>query len=195
MNILITGGNRGLGRSIQQRFGGDSISRHNGTDITQDHDKIANMSLDYDVFVNNAFDGPFQEPWADFAQTQVLFAVARLWQQQGKMGHIINIGSVGTERVVPPDPTFETYRVAKAALKAHSLQWTEAFKSNRVRFKTTLLTLDRLDTDLSRGRDTWTGNGLDLGYICDQVDLVLRSPGNTCPGEIVLWCNLDHKQQ
>lgn len=193
MKYMITGGGRGLGLAICQHFGGDSFSRENGHDITQSTDRLATISLDYDVFVNNAFDGPFQEPWADFAQTQLLWQVANAWRQHHKTGWIINIGSVGTETVVTPDPAFETYRVAKAALKAHSLQWTQAFKEQRVTFRTTLLTLDRLDTPLSRSRASWTGNGLDCQAICEWIDQIVRTPANTCIGEIVAWVAFDHK--
>jgi hypothetical protein len=70
------------------------------------------------------------------------------------------------------------------------LQWTESFKTGIVAFKTTLLTIDRLDTPLSQSRSNWTGNGLDLENICDYVDLILDSPDNTCVGEIVMWCKL-----
>jgi len=195
MRFLITGGNRGLGQHLCERFDGTSVSRSSGLDITQlpDQRRIAEMSLDHDVFVNNAFDGPFQESWADFAQTQLLWTVADLWRHNNKKGIIINMGSVGTETVTAPDPAFETYRVAKAALKSHSLQWSRAFKENRVLFRTTLLTLDRLDTELSRSRATWTGNGMALDDVADCVQLILDARDNTCIQEIVAWVNFDHK--
>jgi len=197
MKMLITGGNRGLGLALCNHFNGDGISRATGHDITKDPDRqrIAAMSLDYDVFVNNAFDGPFQEPWADFAQTKLLWTVADLWQKQHKSGLIINVGSVGSESVQSPDPAWETYRVSKAALKAHSHQWTRAFKEHRVPFRTTLLTLDRLDTDLSRSRANWTGNGIKLLDVAAYIELLLQSAPNTCVQEIVSWVDFDHKQQ
>lgn len=195
MKFMITGGNKGLGLELCRQFNADSYSRSNGYDITKDYDKIAEISLNYDVFINNAFDGPFQEPWANFAQTQLLFSVADLWQKNDKSGIIINIGSVGSESIVPPVPAFETYRVAKSALKVHSQQWTKAFKENRVKFKTSLLTLDRLDTELVRSRPTWTGNGHDLTEISEYIRLIINGANNTCIEEIVAWVNFDHKQQ
>lgn len=193
MKIMVTGGNRGLGQALCDSFGATSYSRSNGFDITQQGAELAQHSLAYDVFINNAFDGPFQESWADFGQTRVLWQVANLWQQNRKDGIIINIGSVGTETVVAPDPAFETYRVAKAALKTHSLQWSRAFKENRVQFRTTLLTLDRLDTELSRSRPSWTGNGIALQDVTRCVELIMHTNTNTCLEEIVAWVNFDHK--
>jgi len=197
MKFLVTGGNRGLGLSLCEHFQADSVSRSTGYDITQapDRQRIATMSLDYDVFVNNAFDGPFQEPWADFGQTKLLWTVADLWQKNQKTGHIINIGSVGSESVVAPDPGWETYRVSKAALKEHSRQWTRAFKENRVQFRTSLLTLDRLDTELSRCRPNWTDNGIELQDVIAYIKLLLDGKSNTCVEEITAWVNFDHKQQ
>lgn len=189
---MITGGNRGLGQALVQHFAGDSFSRSNGFDINTDLEKLANISLDYDVFVNNAFDGPFQESWANFSQTQLLYAVADCWRANNKAGHIINIGSVGSESVAPPVPSFETYRVSKIALKEHSRQWTRAFKENLVPFKTSLLTLDRLDTELSRSRANWTGNGQSLKDVCAYVETIVNTPGNTCIEEIVSWVNFDY---
>jgi len=191
---MITGGNRGLGKYLVDELGGDSFSRETGYDITKDYDRLSEISLDYDVFINNAFDGPFQEPWADFAQVKLLHRVATLWKKQNKNGWIINIGSVGSETVVAPDPDWETYRVSKAALKHHSLQWTCAFRNNIVPFKTTLITMDRLDTPLSRSRPTWTGNGIELSDIKCMIDLVLNINPNTCIEEITAWVNFDHKQ-
>jgi NAD(P)-dependent dehydrogenase (short-subunit alcohol dehydrogenase family) len=194
MKYMITGGSKGLGFALATYFGGASYSRSNGFDITKDVRQLAEHSLEYDVFINNAFDGPFQEPWANFAQTNLLFAVADLWRKNNKTGHIVNIGSVGSESVVAPDPDFETYRVSKAALKEHSRQWTRAFKDNKVLFKTSLLTVDRLDTELTRSRSSWTGNGLNTADICSYIELIINAQPNTCIEEITAWVNYDHKQ-
>jgi NAD(P)-dependent dehydrogenase (short-subunit alcohol dehydrogenase family) len=196
MKYIITGGNKGLGLALVNHFNGDSYSRSNGYNITdyQQRKVLAQQSLDYDVFVNNAFDGPFQESWADFGQTKLLFEVANLWKQHNKSGYIVNIGSVGSESVVAPDPLFETYRVSKATLKEHSRQWTRAFKENKVLFRTSLLTLDRLDTELTRSRANWTGNGLNTTDICSYIELITNAQSNTCIEEITSWVNFDHKQ-
>jgi NADP-dependent 3-hydroxy acid dehydrogenase YdfG len=194
MKYMITGGNRGLGEVFVKHFNGDSYSRNNGYDITKDVAKIAETSLNYDVFINNAFDGPFQEEWANFGQVKLLYAVAELWSKENKTGHIINIGSSGSENVVAPIPSFETYRISKVALKEHSRQWTRAFKENKVPFKTSLLTLDRLDTELTRSRSSWTGNGLDPVDICSYIELIINAQSNTCIEEIIGWVNFDHKQ-
>jgi NAD(P)-dependent dehydrogenase (short-subunit alcohol dehydrogenase family) len=195
MKYMITGGNRGLGLKLTEHYKGDSYSRSTtGHDIIKHRQELAELSLGYDVFVNNAFDGPFQETWADFGQVKLLFEVASLWQKQGKTGCIINIGSSGSEDIVAPEPSWETYRVNKVALKHHSLQWTRAFKTNQVAFRTSLITVDRLDTELSRSRPTWTGNGVNLGDVASMVDLCINSNANTCIGEITAWVNLDHKQ-
>jgi NAD(P)-dependent dehydrogenase (short-subunit alcohol dehydrogenase family) len=184
MKTLITGGNRGLGLHIVNQLQADSISRHVGYDITQDVQKIVGLSLEYDVFINNAFDGPPHEAWANFAQTNILQAVYFSWQAAGKTGHIVNIGSVGEKTIVAPNPAFETYRVAKAALSHASRQCTQAFKQGVVPFKTTLITLDRLDTEVSRSRPSWTGNGHDLDNVVDMIRLCLAAPANTCIEEI-----------
>jgi NAD(P)-dependent dehydrogenase (short-subunit alcohol dehydrogenase family) len=189
--MLVTGGNRGLGQEIVNRFNATSISRSSGYDITKHAREIAEKSLDYDVFVNNAFDGPPQEEWANFGQIQVLYEIYTLWKANNKKGHIINIGSIGQRTIVAPEPSFETYRIAKAALKHASLQSSRAFKDNLVQFKTTLLTLDRLDTELTRSRASWTGNGVDCASVCDQIALILSLNSNSCIEEIVTSVNFN----
>lgn len=192
MKILVTGGNRGLGLDIVNELSADGISRQSGFDITKDIKAIAEKSLDYDVFINNAFDGPPQEEWANFAQTNLLLEVYKQWAEQDKQGWIFNIGSIGEKHIVAPDPSWETYRVSKAALKHASQQCTQAFKTNKVKFKTTLITPDRIDTELSRSRENWTGNGVQTKDIIDFIRYSLAVNPNTVIEEIVLYCNLDY---
>ena len=192
MKMLVTGGNRGLGQHLVDVFGADSASRANGFDINHNTQEIATLSLEYDIFVNNAFDGPPQEAWADFGQAQVYFAVYDAWKKAGKTGWIFNIGSVGEKTIVAPEPRFETYRVAKAALSHASKQGTQAFKQNLVKFKTTLITPDRLDTELSRSRPTWTGNGVSLTDISNFIRYATEVSPNTVVEETVFYVNFDH---
>lgn len=191
--FFITGGNRGLGLYLKEKFNGTSISRAQGYDITENVKEIAEISLDFDVFVNNAFDGPPQEDWANFAQAQIYMAVYDAWKAAGKTGHIINIGSTGSKSIVAPEPRFETYRISKAALEHASKQGTQAFKQNIVPFKTTLITLDRLDTELSRSRPNWTGNGVNLTDIGNFIEYAIAVSNNTVIEEATFYVNLDHQ--
>lgn len=193
MTMLVTGGNRGLGQFLCTAFGADSISRSSGFDITKDVAQIAAHSLNYDIFVNNAFDGPPQESWANFGQVQVLEAVYDAWKQAGKSGYIFNIGSTGEKHIVAREPGFETYRVAKAALSHASKQCTASFKANHIPFKTTLITIDRLDTELSRSRANWTGNGVLLEDVATFIRYTTSLSANTCVEEITFYCNFDYK--
>jgi hypothetical protein len=191
--FFITGGNRGLGLHLKEKFNGISVSRAQGYDITKHVKEIAEISLDFDVFVNNAFDGPPQEDWANFAQAQIYMAVYDAWKTAGKTGHIINIGSTGSKSIVAPEPRFETYRISKAALEHASRQGTQAFKQNIVPFKTTLITLDRLDTELSRSRPNWTGNGVNLTDISKFIEYATTVSANTVLEEATFCVNLDFK--
>lgn len=193
MKMLVTGGNRGLGLTLVDHFSADSISRADGLDITKDVKAIAEKSLGYDIFVNNAFDGPPHEPWANFAQTNLLYEVYQLWKANDKQGYIFNIGSVGEKSIKEPEPMFETYRTSKAALSHASKQCTAAFKNNLVPFKTTLITLDRLDTELSRSRPTWTGNGINCQDVAKFIDYSTSIAVNSCVEEIIVYVNFTSK--
>ena len=194
MKMLVTGGNRGLGKHLVNVFGADSASRANGFDINHNTQEIATLSLEYDIFVNNAFDGPPQEAWANFGQSQLYFAVYDAWRTAGKTGHIFNIGSVGEQHIVAPDPRFETYRVAKAALSHASRQGSQSFKQNLVKFRTTLITPDRLDTELSRSRPTWTGNGIDLTDISNFMSYAMSVNSNTVIEQATFYVNFNHNE-
>jgi NAD(P)-dependent dehydrogenase (short-subunit alcohol dehydrogenase family) len=193
MKMLVTGGNRGLGLTLVNYFNAVSISRQQGYDITKQAKEIAEQSLEFDIFINNAFDGPPHEPWANFAQTNLLYEVYQTWKANDKQGYVFNIGSVGAESIVSPEPMFETYRTAKAALAHASKQCTAAFKNDLVKFKTTLITLDRLDTELSRSRPSWTGNGVDCTDVAEFIDYATMIKTNTCVEEIILYVNFNSK--
>lgn len=193
MKFLITGGNRGLGLYLTEKFSATSISRQNGFDITKDVEKIAQESLQYDVFINNAFDGPPQESWANFGQTNLYIAIYDQWKNANKVGHIFNIGSVGNKTIVSPEPRFETYRVSKAALEHASKQGSMAFKENKVPFKTTLITIDRIDTELVKSRENYTGNAVSLEDVYNFINFSLNNNQNTVISEVIFYCNLNFK--
>jgi len=190
----ITGNNRGLGLELSKYFNADGSSRASGKDITKDIDNIVEDSIHYDVFINNAFDGPPDSDWANYAQVNLLQAVYKRWKELNKSGWIFNIGSNGEQTIVAPDPDWETYRVAKAALAHASRQCTQAFKQGLVPFKTTLITPDRLDTELSRSRDNWTGNGVDCKDICKFIDYCVSTNSNTVIADVTLLVNFTHKE-
>jgi NAD(P)-dependent dehydrogenase (short-subunit alcohol dehydrogenase family) len=193
MKTLITGGNRGLGRTLVERLNAESISRESGFDITRNVDEIVAKSLNYDVFINNAFDGPPQESHANFGQTILLLKIFDAWKQENKKGFIFNIGSIASDDVVSPDPMWETYRVSKKSLESASLQCSRAFRKNQVKFKTTLIKPDRLDTDLSRSRSNWTGNGVDCGDILRFINYCLAVQGNTQVDQVTIGLNYEYK--
>lgn len=205
MKVLITGGSKGLGKYLTEKFGADSIGRTEGYDITKPEDqvRIAEKSLEYDVFINNAFDGPPSEDWANFGQVSVYFAVYEAWQREKKGGQIFNIGSIGSKLNVAPEPRHRTYCVAKTALETASKQGTQAFKQNISKFKTTLITCDKLDTfDPPHWKpgwveafwprlEKWDGNGLNLNNIYNFMQYCLSLDENACVEETVFYCNLE----
>ena len=196
--FVITGASKGLGKFLKNYFKGHGISRSiNNLDITSEQDikTIAIDSLNYDVFINNAFDGPPHENWANYGQVNLLHAIYQCWKEHNKKGYIFNIGSIGANTVVPPEPFFETYRVAKSALHHASKQISQAFKQNIVSFRCTLIIPDRLDNETSQSRDNWTGNGISMNDIAKSIDWCLSCNENTVVDEISLYCNLNYNDR
>lgn len=189
----ITGNNRGLGLNLAKHFQADGCSRSSGFDITKDIDRIVEESVHFDVFINNAFDGPPDTDWANYGQTNLLLAVYKRWKELKKTGWIFNIGSIGEKSIVAPNPDFETYRISKSALSHASKQCTQAFKTGLVNFKTTLITPDRLDTPLTQSRDNWTGNGISCNDIAKFIEWCISNQSNTVIEEVTMYVNLEYK--
>lgn len=193
MKILVTGGTSGLGKHIAES-GREalSLSRANGYNIinAEDRKRIAEESLNVDVFINNAFDGPPHEEWADLGQVRLLGDVYALWEKEQKSGYIINIGSIASLFPIREYHPFHFFRVAKLALDEASFACTKAFLNDIVPFRTSLIRFGRLNTELARSRDNWTGNGHDLSHISESIFHLVSSPKNTCVYSLDLDVNL-----
>ena len=113
MKIAITGHSAGIGQALANEFAlqGHEIvglSRRNGFNI-RSIPKIADMIEPCDLFVNNAQVG--------FAQTELLFELAKRWEGQRKP--VIVISTMMTEQTGSslPGLSMDEYYVQKVALE------------------------------------------------------------------------------
>lgn len=111
MKIAITGHTAGIGRALAEVYYGNEIvgiSRREGNDI-RNIPKICNLIEPCDMFINNA--------QAGYAQTELLFEMAKRWQ--GTQKHIIVISTMMTQQPTSPIPglDMDQYRVQKVALE------------------------------------------------------------------------------
>lgn len=103
--ILLTGYTSNVGKSLYQFLEKEheviGISRTSGYDLTkqEDFDSVLKLSLDCDCFINLAY--------IKTIQTDLLYSVYSLWEQQNKNGKIISVGSLGT------NASFELHRKIK----------------------------------------------------------------------------------
>lgn len=107
MIVGITGHTQGVGKALADALlarntGVLGMSRSNGLDI-QDAPRIVAVSKHVDVFVNNAH--------FEFAQTQLLYAIAQEWANQpDKL--IINMGSLSANGILPDQGKYAVYKAA-----------------------------------------------------------------------------------
>ena len=104
MKILMTGHTSPIGSALYEHFKHQAhgCSRSNGYDLTQlqDIEKIAELSLQYDHFLNLAYVGT--------AQTQLLNLIHKSWTNNNKCGKIVSFGTLGTELSLKILQTFNT---------------------------------------------------------------------------------------
>lgn len=113
MKIAITGHTAGIGKALAKEYhlAGYEIvglSKRNGNNI-RNTPKIADQIAPCDIFINNA--------QAGYAQTELLFEMAKRWQGTNK--HIIVISTMMTQDPTSAIPGLEMdeYRVQKVALE------------------------------------------------------------------------------
>lgn len=111
MKIAITGHTAGIGQALAEAYYGNEIvglSKREGNNI-RNVSKIADLIEPCDMFINNA--------QAGYAQTELLFEMARRWQ--GTRKHIVVISTMMTQDPVCPIPGLgmDEYRIQKIALE------------------------------------------------------------------------------
>lgn len=111
MKIAITGHTAGIGQALANAYCGHEIvglSRREGHNIRVTP-KICDLIEPCDMFINNA--------QAGYAQTELLFEMAKRWQSTGK--HIVVISTMMTQQAVSslPGLDMDHYRVQKIALE------------------------------------------------------------------------------
>lgn len=111
MKIAITGHTAGIGQALAEAYYGNEIvglSKRDGNNI-RNVPRIADQIESCDMFINNA--------QAGYAQTELLFEMARRWQ--GTKKHIVVISTMMTQDPVSglPGIDMDEYRVQKIALE------------------------------------------------------------------------------
>jgi short-subunit dehydrogenase len=116
MKILVTGNpNYGIAQSINENFYGHELAfysrNYNDFDLNNPEKiaELAEVSTQYDVFINNARLGAYN-------QVKLYEEVYRIWTLVKKQGLIINLGSTAD---IARDANY-TYASEKAALKKAS---------------------------------------------------------------------------
>ena len=120
MKYAITGHTQGVGKKAYERLSPNIIgfSRSTGYDINDSitRKRIVDLSLDCDVFINNATD--------NFAQTYMFLDIIEAWYDKPEKT-IINVGSrIAEVRLLPESHRYLSYYHAeKSALKQFSNQY------------------------------------------------------------------------
>jgi NADP-dependent 3-hydroxy acid dehydrogenase YdfG len=156
MKIAITGHSAGIGQSLAKVYESKGheivgLSRRNGYNI-RSCPKVAGMIEPCDVFVNNA--------QAGFAQTELLFEMARRWAGTNK--HIIVISSMMTQSPVSslPGIGMTEYRVQKIALE----EAVQQLRYQKLNVKFTIVRPGKINTQGEGGTDPdiWAQELIDI---------------------------------
>lgn len=179
--VLITGGNRGVGKGIFEHFSPDahSVSRSNGFDIgsMENRQSIVQLSLECDIFINHAHNGHL------IGQTQLLYEVFDAWTTAGKKGYIFNTGSFATYL---PSAQFKRYSIIKKSLEIANQQCCKKIENGLCNFRMTLLKPGMLATDSPVSDSNWEGHRLGSEEIAPLINYLYKTPESLLINEVVL---------
>lgn len=180
MKVLVTAGTAGIGKVLVDHFAPLSMGfgRRNGYDIRQESIRkdIAKLSLDFDVFINHAYT-------RDESQNLLLREVADLWIEQEKTGYIFNTGTFGTFR---PDGIDADYIDIKSKLDEIHHQYVQRINQGELTFRMTLLRPGMLDTERSRSKPHWRGNGIRGTDIAQLIQAFYNLPSDLNIADVVM---------
>lgn len=185
--ILVTGGTEGLGKMVVEHFAPHSfgISRRNGFDIrdTEARKKILELSLSYDIVLNHAFA-------KDRSQTLLLQELAECWIQNEKRGLIISTGTYGTHKSDGIDPD---YIALKSELDKVSHHYSHRIEAGELPFRMTLIRPGMLDTQKSRNKPHWRGNGVTAQAFINVINFLSQLPDDMQIPDLVIESILARK--
>lgn len=170
MKTLITGNkNYGLAKAVSEVLPCSFASRSNGFDLcnSTDRQRLAEESLNYDVFINCA------ALWR-FNQTLVLQDVWNLWEKNAHQGHIINIGSTAD---VATKATAWAYPIEKKALREQSANLALMSVWSNTNIRVSYISLGSLDTDKVKKKHP-DRTRMSLQQAAEMIAWVVNSPNS-----------------
>ena len=181
MKILVIGGGSGIGREVIDYFAPDSFnaSRSNGFNITipEDRIEIAEKSLSMDAVLNHAYTG-------DMSQYYMLKALYDVWSKANHKGYLFHTGTYSTYsmqwNINSPYPDI------KGASDELARKISKRCENNKVPFRCTNIRPGMLDTEKSRQKPHWKGNGIRALEFCKLIEFLYNLPEDVCVPHIVL---------
>ena len=171
MKIAITGHSAGIGQALAKQYqllGHEitGISRRDGNNI-RNVSKICDMIEPCDMFVNNA--------QAGYAQTELLFEMARRWT--GTKKHIVVISTQMTQDPVSVLPGLEMdqYRIQKVALEESVKQ----IRNRRLQIKLTTVRPGNIATSADKtvppaaDVDNWAQTLIEIFDLAEKNNLCI----------------------
>lgn len=180
MKILVAGNkNYGLAKSIYKLYPNATfLSRSSGYNLyeKETRQKVAEMSLDYDVFISVSCLG-------QYAQSILIETVMNSWWKENHSGYLIALGSSAD---TPVKGTKWGYPAEKKALRAYTRQLSQAVSSDTPpNCKTTYLSPGNMHTPKQDEKMPDTPK-LDTEYVASIIDWLIKQPANINISELCL---------
>ena len=168
MKVFITGNNRGIGLSINQKLqdnGYDIIggSRKDGYDIENNYDYVVESIINCDIFINNAY--------VDNYQTKLLKDVFDKWEYKDKL--IVNIGSCASDMKIDNPDRLKEYPSNKIEqdnfIKNVNVNYCSVGYKKNVKCKVTNVKMGYVLTEFPSLYDKRYFPTLDTKYVADTI--------------------------